>query len=136
MSWTHRSFFSLCSAYASARLPWFQTLLCLVLQPAMSSIIHPQAVKGRYSSSPVLFLFLPLGSTCLAWLRLQLMWLPCSWCTYPSIQFPTSGKIPMNCQCFWTCWVGLEAPDPARLWQRQTGLGPGLVTQLLLHPRS
>lgn len=35
--------------------------LCQVVQPAMSSILPAQWAKGRYSSSPVLLLFLPLG---------------------------------------------------------------------------
>lgn len=100
---------------------------------ARSSILHPQWVKGRYSSCPVLFLFLPLvlpGSVCSSH-GLACCWLFISLNPNP---FHTSGKIPLRCQCFWTCWVGLQAPDPARLWERQTGLGPGLVSQLLLHP--
>lgn len=62
-----------------------QTLLCWVVWPAMSSILHPQWFKGRYSSSPEPVL---PGSVCSS------HGLPCCW-LYISLNpnpFHTSGK--------------------------------------------
>lgn len=126
------SLLSLCFCPAST----VQTLLCWVVQPAMSSILHHNGPKAgtalpqcSSSSSQVAEPVLP-GSVCSS------HGLPCCWLckSLNPNPFHTPGKIPTSCQCLWTCWVGLQAPGPGRLWERQEGLGAGLVSQLLLHP--
>lgn len=103
--------------------------------PAMSSILDPQWIEGRYSSSQCSSSSSRLAAPVLPGSACSSRGLPCCWLciSFNPNPFHTSGKIPMKCQCFWSFWAGLQAPDPARLWERQTGLGPGLVSQLLLH---
>lgn len=84
-----------------------QTLLCWVVWPSMSSILHPQWSKAGTALPHLAEPVLP-GSVCSS------RGLPCCWLyisLYPN-PFHTSGKIPLR--CLWTCWVGLQVPDPAR----------------------
>ena len=119
MSQTRGSFFTLCSTYASAQLSLFKILsFAWWSVPAMKSILDTQGVKGRClfvrngmsvpqcSSSQLVGPVLP-GSAHSSW------GLPCCQ-QYVSLlsglnpnPFHASGRIPMSCQCFWTCWIGL-----------------------------
>lgn len=140
MSQTRESFFTLCSTYASVQLLLFKTLsFAWWSVPAMKSILDMQGVKGRClfvrnsmclpqcSSSQLVEPALP-GSACSS------CGLPCCG-QYLSLlsalnptPFHSSGKIPTS-----LCWVGLQAPNPAGVWERQPGLG--LDSQfLVLHP--
>lgn len=94
----------------------------------MSSSLDSQWIKGRYSSSQCSSSSSHLAEPVLPGSACSSRGLPCCWLciSFNPNPFHTSGKIPMKCQCFWSFWAGLQAPDPARLWERQMGLGPGL----------
>lgn len=100
----------------------------------MKSILDTQGVKGRClfilngtslpwcssssSSSPLVEPALP-SSACSS----------CGLCCWQYVSllslnpnpFHASEKIPVSCQCFWPCWVGVQVPDPAGVWRSGSG---------------
>lgn len=144
---TRGSFFTLCSSYASAQLLSFKALsFAWWSVPAMKSILDMQGAKGGClficnstslpqcsSSSSQLVEPVLCGSARSSCGLPCCRWYICLLSDLNPNHFHASGKIPMSCQCFWMCWVGLQAPDPAGVWERQPGLGLG-SRLLVLHP--